>query len=1198
MSNLNKLWDFKTTEMRIAEKSLKKINQLEPIVEKFSDEELKSKTQFFKDLLAKGYTLNDIRNDAFAVAREATKRILGKRPYDVQMLGGLLLDLGSVAEMKTGEGKTITSIAPVYLNALLGKGAIVSTVNEYLSERDAIEMGAVFNFLGLSVGINKAQMNTDDKRKAYAADITYSVHSELGFDYLRDNMVKDGREKVQRALQFCLIDEVDSILIDEAKTPLIISGGDAEDTSSYFAADQFVRTLNRNDYIIDEESKAVALTHSGIAKANAFYRTPNFYNIENSETVHLVQNALRAHKIMRIDVEYIVREGKIELVDAFTGRIMDGRSYSEGLQQAIQAKEMVEIEPENKTLATITYQNFFRMFKKLCGMTGTGKTEEQEFIDIYNMRVNVVPTNKPIARVDEPDAIFATAEDKWNAVVEKIVELYQKGQPVLVGTAQIEDSEIVHKMLLKKGIPHTVLNAKQNASEAEIISHAGEVASVTIATNMAGRGTDIKPTPEAIAKGGLYVLGTDKAESRRIDNQLRGRSGRQGDVGTSKFYVSIDDQLMQRFANYESFKEAYADSKGKEVTNKQLRFAFNHAQKKIEGFNYDSRKSVLNYDDVIRQQRDLIYAQRDLILYSSDIVFIVQRMIASSARSIVRRGEYKLHNNTYNYAALVNFLNENIGSLIKFNFDLNEISKVHESDLPEYIANIVLTVYKQWEENAFENASEEEILKLLKETILQTLDEKWQAHINKMDKLRSNVNLVQYSQKNPYQIYTEEGTKAFDAMIDDIAYGVLLRIFSNRIGIKSMITKEMRSDPVFKQILATMPMDPYKSIQEQEQTLIDIYNSIKRRLEEIEQEKIQQEAKMQEALNQSIQPEIVDNTPSFLEMDAENELKKQQEISPSNQQEIKKANSDNFIAKNSKISYNLYMENSRTRDNQHKVLRSSKLYPIRRFSNRPRKFIIQYVSQPTFEDKDLEEMETDMKRCLRCSKNFRNCKHVRQWKLTAEEFEVFNKIPVIEEVAEEVIIEKIKNKKPVIVEEIVSVVKMKCDCGKENCACPKDECKCLQDEANIVRREQEIAEAREKAVENVKEVEQELKATKEEEAVVEKVTEENNDEFLSMETREENVMQPVGGACCGGNCKANENANNYHRPVDEKKSKCAILAYQERLAAEKETTEACPAKEECAVETVAVAQEECKCYTLDKVAQAYVDYFAELKNRL
>ncbi|WP_322958356.1 preprotein translocase subunit SecA [Mycoplasmopsis felis] len=837
MKLFKNLFDFKTTEMRIAENALKRINKLEEVVSKFTDEELKSKTQYFKNLLKEGYTLEDIRIDVFAVAREATKRVLGKRPYDVQMLGGLLLDLGSVAEMKTGEGKTITSIAPVYLNALLGKGAIVSTVNEYLSERDAVEMGEVFLFLGLTVGINKAQMDTHNKRLAYACDITYSVHSELGFDYLRDNMVQNKAEKVQRGLQFCLIDEVDSILIDEAKTPLIISGGEQEDITSYFSADQFVRTLGSEDYVIDDESKAITLTHSGIAKANEFYNSKNIFNIEHSETVHLIQNALRAHKVMKIDVEYIVRDGKIELVDAFTGRIMEGRSYSHGLHQAIQAKELVEIEPETKTLATITYQNFFRMFKKLCGMTGTGKTEEQEFIDIYNMRVNVVPTNKPIARIDEPDAIFVNYEDKWNAVADKVAELYQKGQPVLLGTSQIEESEIVHRLLLQRGIPHTVLNAKQNASEAEIISRAGNVKSVTIATNMAGRGTDIKPTPEAIALGGLYVLGTDKAESRRIDNQLRGRSGRQGDIGTSKFFISLEDQLMKRFSNNEGFQEAYARDKGKEITSKNLRFAFNNAQKKIEGFNYDSRKSVLNYDDVIRQQRDLIYSQRDLILSSNNISFIVKRMISASARSIVRSGEYKLHNKLYNYQGLVDFLNQNIGKLVQFTFNLREIEKIHETDLPEYIANLILNVYGKWTSNALENITQEEIDHLQRNIILRVLDDKWQNHINRMDKLRSNVNLVQYSQKNPYQIYTEEGLKFFNVMLDDIAYGVLLTVFSNRVGRKSLITKEMLADPIFMQVRQSFNIDPYKTIDEQEEELITLYKNILQRLKSLQEQR-------------------------------------------------------------------------------------------------------------------------------------------------------------------------------------------------------------------------------------------------------------------------------------------------------------------------------------------------------------------------
>ncbi|WP_421466766.1 preprotein translocase subunit SecA [Mycoplasmopsis synoviae] len=843
MAFFSKFLNIKSTEMRIAEKSLKRINDLEKYVINNTDEELRSKTQFFKNLLKEGYKLEDIRDEVFAVAREATKRVLGKRPYDVQILGGILLDLGSVAEMKTGEGKTITSIAPVYLNALSGKGAIVSTVNEYLTERDAQEMGQVFNYLGLSVGINKAQMDPNLKRYAYSCDITYSVHSELGFDYLRDNMVSDMSEKVQRELNFCLIDEVDSILIDEAKTPLIISGGEANDSSSYYSADQFVRTLNNDDFLVDEESKAVTLTASGIEKANSFFRIDDLYNIEHSEKVHLIQNALRAHKVFKIDVEYIVKNNKIELVDAFTGRIMEGRSYSEGLQQAIQAKEMVEIEPETQTLATITYQNFFRMFNKLCGMTGTGKTEEQEFIDIYNMRVNVVPTNKPIAREDAPDLIFANAKDKWEAVGKEVERLYQKGQPVLVGTAQIEDSEIIHRILIEKNVPHTVLNAKQDkALEAEIIAQAGVKGAVTIATNMAGRGTDIKPSKEALELGGLYVLGTDKAESRRIDNQLRGRSGRQGDVGISRFYISLEDQLIMRFANFEAFQEAYAKDAGKEITNKQLRFAFNNAQKKIEGFNYDSRKSVLNYDDVIRQQRDLIYSQRDLLLISNEFEEIIRRMIKVFVKNLVAIEDHKLKSGVYDYQKLVDFLNKNIAVYIKHNFNVDEFKRIHDNELVDKVNQMVNDIYNQWLANAIEKTDQAYIDNFKKQVLLKTLDDNWKKHINKMDKLRSNVNLVQYSQKNPYQIYTDEGTKMFEDLIQTIAFESVLKVFSSPLGEKSLITAEIKNDPLYQQVASTFEYKPYLSISEQEKQLLERYNNVKQRLNEVEQQNLQEQS--------------------------------------------------------------------------------------------------------------------------------------------------------------------------------------------------------------------------------------------------------------------------------------------------------------------------------------------------------------------
>lgn len=832
---------FKSTEMRIAEKTLKKINQFEPLISRLSDDELKQKTHQFKARLADGETLDKIRAEVFAVCREATKRVLGKRPFDVQMIGGVLLDLSSIAEMKTGEGKTITSIAPVYLNALKGKGAIVSTVNEYLTERDAEEIGQVFNFLGMTVGVNKAQMDPYLKRKAYACDITYSVHSELGFDYLRDNMAKTMEDKVQRGLHFCLIDEADSILIDEAKTPLIISGGGAtvdgkpSNSNTYYSADQFVRTLDDKDYEIDEETKAISLTSRGIEKANKFFNFKNLYDIENSEIVHRVQNALRAHKIMKNNVEYIVREGKIELVDAFTGRVMEGRAYSEGLQQALQAKEIVEIEYETRTFATITYQNFFRMFDKLCGMTGTAKTEEQEFIDIYNMRVNVVPTNRPVIRKDLSDSIYASYDAKWKAVTEKIKELYEIGQPVLVGTAQIEDSEILHQYLYKANIPHTVLNAKQNASEAEIVSKAGQVKAVTIATNMAGRGTDIKPSPEALELGGLYVIGTDRAESRRIDNQLRGRSGRQGDPGVSKFFISLDDQLMRRFSNYEEFKESYALEGDKEITSKSLLHGFEQAQKKIEGFNYDSRKSVLHYDDVIRQQRDLFYAQRDLILINEDISFIVERMVRKTATMLSNYPIFKDKNGLFKHQVFTDYINDVfLGHGTKERLDYEEVKKIYDSEIKDFLIEKLVNFYKKWREQAIRNSNDDTdyINWYEKDLVLEIVDIYWQNHIDTMDKLRSNVNLVQYSQKNPYQVYTDEGSKKFDQMLENIAYDVTKKIFDDRIGIPSIIPYEVQQDDLFKQIKNTIIFDDSLTQEEREQQLLEMYNSIKGQIEQ------------------------------------------------------------------------------------------------------------------------------------------------------------------------------------------------------------------------------------------------------------------------------------------------------------------------------------------------------------------------------
>ena len=778
-------FEIKSTEMRIAEATLKKINRWEEKIAALSDEELKKKTNEFRQRYNTGESHDSLRPEVFAVAREATRRVLQKRPFDVQMIGGVILDLGSVAEMKTGEGKTITSIAPVYLNSITGSCVIISTVNEYLAQRDAEEMGQVFKWLGLTVGINKAQMEPNLKREAYACDVLYSVHSELGFDYLRDNMVMAKEEKVQRGLDYILLDEVDSILIDEAKTPLIISGGDEGVTSAYNVADLFVRTLNKDDYFIDEETKSVYLTEEGIEKANKYFNFENLYDIQNSELVHRIQNALRAHKVMKLDVEYIVREDKIELVDSFTGRIMEGRAYSEGLQQAIQAKERVEIESETKTLATITYQNFFRLFKKICGMTGTAKTEENEFIEIYNMRVNVVPTNKPMIRFDDEDEIYVTMNAKWKAVAKEVKRVYEKGQPILIGTAQVEDSEVLHELLVQERIPHTVLNAKQDASEAEIISRAGQVKAVTIATNMAGRGTDIKPSKEALELGGLYVLGTEKAESRRIDNQLKGRSGRQGDVGYTKFFLSLDDQLILRFSVQDKWKEYFKAYGDDPIEGKQIKAAFLRAQKKIEGFNFDNRKSVLNFDDVIRQQRDLIYEQRDLILNREDLGTIIKKMISVCATNVVENPYFLKKNNTLDLEGFTKYLNENWMGLCDYKFKEEDLIKLDHDDLVEFIAKMFNNQYDILRQNILEKFGVVQLTNSERNIILNVFDGAWQDHINVMDKLRRSSHLVQYSQKNPYQVYTNLGSKKFKELTTRIAVESIVNLMNNYDAIKS-----------------------------------------------------------------------------------------------------------------------------------------------------------------------------------------------------------------------------------------------------------------------------------------------------------------------------------------------------------------------------------------------------------------------------
>ncbi|NQZ29478.1 MAG: preprotein translocase subunit SecA [Mycoplasmatales bacterium] len=778
---MKKIFKIKSSELKRAESYLKEINALEPEMKKLTDEELKAKTEEFKERLRKDDRMEKITVEAFAVAREACFRVLGKRPYDVQVIGGLILTMGSVAEMKTGEGKTITSIMPVYMNALAGKGVIVSTVNEYLTERDAIETGQVHNFLGLTYGINKRELGAEEKREAYNCDITYSIHSEIGFDYLRDNMVKRMGEKVQRGFFYALIDEVDSILIDEARTPLIITGGDAVPSTLYEAAQGFVVSLNKKDYEIDAETKSIQLTGSGIDKANKFYGIENLFSLESSELVHRVQNALRANFVMEINGDYIVRDGKIELIDVFTGRIMEGRSYSDGLQQAIQAKEKVEIEDETKTMATITYQNLFRMFEKLSGMTGTGKTEEGEFIDIYNMRVVEVPTNKPIIRKDEKDNVYVTSEYKYKAIVEEIKKVKKKtNQPILVGTSLVEQSEKLSELLKKNKISHKVLNAKQDGKEAEIISKAGKLGAVTIATNMAGRGTDIKLDEKAKLAGGLFVLGTDRAESRRIDNQLRGRSGRQGDVGRSKFFLSLDDSLISRFSAQEKLKKSFASFKEKPISSKSMDKALTRAQKKIEGFNFDSRKNVLQFDDVIRQQRNAIYNQRDIIISQEDLLNVIHRMFKKVVQEVVLFPQFQNQDDTINHEELSNSLNAVWFNNVEFKLIPAILTNLAIEELIEYISKELIKAYDILRESAFEVIGEEETHDYERSIILETFDANWQLHIDHMDKLRSSSSMSSYAQKNPFQVFTEKGSELFAELIKRISHNTVRALMHRR----------------------------------------------------------------------------------------------------------------------------------------------------------------------------------------------------------------------------------------------------------------------------------------------------------------------------------------------------------------------------------------------------------------------------------
>lgn len=762
MNFLKKVFDHEYKELTKFQKIADEIEKLDAEMSEKSDEELKAKTKEFQERLQNGETLEDIKVEAFAVAREAAFRVIGEKPYYVQILGGLAIHYGNIAEMKTGEGKTLTSTMPAYLNALTGKGVHIITVNEYLAGRDAEWMGNIYRFLGLTVGVNYRELSSQEKRGAYQCDIMYSTNNEIGFDYLRDNMVVNAESRVQRKLNFAIVDEVDSVLIDEARTPLIISGGRMQSAKLYTQADRFVKSLKENDgYIYDEKTKAVTLDEKGIAKAEKAFGVDNIYDMEHTNLVHHINQALRANYAMKVDVDYVVADGKIVIVDQFTGRLMQGRNYSDGLHQAIEAKEGVEIQEETKTLATITFQNLFRMYDKLAGMTGTAKTEEEEFRDIYNMYVICIPTNKPVIRKDYGDLIFATTKGKYKAIVNEIVERHKTGQPVLVGTVAVETSELISSMLKKKNIPHEVLNAKNNAREAEIIAKAGEKGAVTIATNMAGRGTDIKLTDEVKELGGLCVIGTERHESRRIDNQLRGRAGRQGDPGFSQFCVSFEDDLMVRFGTdrAKALLQRVGFSDDMSIRNKALSSSIESAQRRVEGNNFDIRKTLLQYDDVINKQREIIYNKRNEILDSESISDTIKETIHNHIEDLVH--EHIMpegHLTEKDLSEIVEAVNEN---LLRKDMKVDEIENMDIPEVVDYIFNRVDQEYVDKMSEVPDDIRNE----FEKAVALRVIDTHWMEHINTMSHLREGIHLRGYAQEDPLRAYTTEGYELFDRLL-------------------------------------------------------------------------------------------------------------------------------------------------------------------------------------------------------------------------------------------------------------------------------------------------------------------------------------------------------------------------------------------------------------------------------------------------
>ena len=770
MANILKKWiESDRRELRRINKIANKVESYAKQMSELTDEQLQAKTDEFRERYKKGESLDHMLPEAFAVSREGAKRVLGLYPFHVQIMGGIVLHEGNIAEMRTGEGKTLTATMPVYLNAISGKGVHVITVNEYLSKRDATEMGQLYNWLGCSVGINNSEMSPDQKREAYKADIMYSTNSEIGFDYLRDNMAVYKEDQVQRGLNYALVDEVDSILIDEARTPLIISGPGTGTSKLYKQTDRFVKQLKKDvDYKIDLESKTVSLTDEGIKKDEKYFNLKNLYDPENTALTHHLDQALRANYIMLLDKDYVVQDGEVLIVDSFTGRVMEGRRFSDGLHQAIEAKEGVEIQEENKTMANITYQNLFRMYNKLAGMTGTAKTEQEEFREIYNMETITIPTNRPVQRKDEPDLLYPTLQSKFVAVVDRIKKLHAKGQPILVGTVAVETSEYLSQLLDKENIPHVVLNAKNHAKEAEIVKNAGQKGAVTIATNMAGRGTDIKLGPGVREIGGLAVIGTERHESRRIDNQLRGRSGRQGDPGLSQFYLSLEDDLMKRFGGdrIKAFLERMkVNDEDAVIKSRFLTHQVESAQKRVEGNNYDSRKNVLQYDDVMREQREIIYKERQqIITEDKSLKWVLMPMFRRTIQREVDQhtlGDKK----DWDLQGIVDFAEE---VLIKPDtITVKDLEGKSPQEMVDYLMTFAQGVYKEKQKQLYDPA---QMLEFEKVVILRVVDSHWTDHIDIMDQFRQSVGLRGYGQLNPLVEYQTAGYHMFEQMIADIEY--------------------------------------------------------------------------------------------------------------------------------------------------------------------------------------------------------------------------------------------------------------------------------------------------------------------------------------------------------------------------------------------------------------------------------------------